>query len=239
MPYSQLLAEVYKTLSERIPLASIVESTSTETALEADLPKSSPSSSSGDIEADANEFSRSLANWPPFSDTVEALNALKRLGFKLVILSNVDDASIQTMTLPRLDPKTYAMPTRAGTGGVIPGSGEKSTKLGGDPLFAEVLTAQQLGAYKPDPRVLTSALEIIKSKYGVSKDDVLMVAQSLFHDHVPAKALGLATVWINRQGSEMGLDVMGRKGDDANQLWDWEFETLGEMAGAVETEKVS
>ena len=46
MPYSQLLAEVYKTLSERIPLASIVESTSTETALEADLPKSSPSGSS-------------------------------------------------------------------------------------------------------------------------------------------------------------------------------------------------
>jgi 2-haloacid dehalogenase len=27
---------------------------------------------------------------------------------------------------------------------------------------------------------------------------VLHVAQGLYHDHVPAKALGLTTVWVNR-----------------------------------------
>ena len=38
---------------------------------------------------------------------------------------------------------------------------------------------------------------------------LLHVAQSLFHDHVPAKALGLPTVWIDRRGGT------GRVGRDA------------------------
>ena len=34
---------------------------------------------------------------------------------------------------------------------------------------------------------------------GVPKDRVLHVAQSLYHDHVPAKQLGLSTIWVNRR----------------------------------------
>ena len=30
------------------------------------------------------------------------------------------------------------------------------------------------------------------------------MAQSLFHDHVPAKALGLSTVWVNRRHDRPG-----------------------------------
>jgi 2-haloacid dehalogenase len=33
---------------------------------------------------------------------------------------------------------------------------------------------------------------------------VLHVAQSLFHDHVPAKQLGLETVWVNRRHGKAG-----------------------------------
>ena len=34
---------------------------------------------------------------------------------------------------------------------------------------------------------------------GVPKDRVLHVAQSLHHDHVPAKQLGLFNLWVNRR----------------------------------------
>jgi 2-haloacid dehalogenase len=33
---------------------------------------------------------------------------------------------------------------------------------------------------------------------------VLHVAQSLFHDHVPAKQLGLESVWVNRRRGKAG-----------------------------------
>jgi FMN phosphatase YigB (HAD superfamily) len=37
------------------------------------------------------------------------------------------------------------------------------------------------------------------AEQGVANDQVLHVAQSLYHDHVPAKELGLRTVWVNRR----------------------------------------
>jgi 2-haloacid dehalogenase len=66
--------------------------------------------------------------------------------------------------------------------------------------FDEVITAQQVGAYKPSHRNFEVAFERI----GVPRDRTLHVAQSLFHDHVPAKALGLATAWIDRRHGRDG-----------------------------------
>jgi 2-haloalkanoic acid dehalogenase type II len=93
--------------------------------------------------------------------------------FKLVVVSNVDRASFA-------------------------GSNEK---LGAP--FAAVVTAEEVGAYKPDPRVFHRALAVLHS-LGVERDEVLHVAQSLYHDHVPAKALGLATVWVDRRDGRRG-----------------------------------
>lgn len=69
----------------------------------------------------------------------------------------------------------------------------------GDP-FDDVVTAQQAGAYKPDERGFHLALE----RLGLPKERVLHVAQSLFHDHVTAKRLGLTSVWINRRAGRGG-----------------------------------
>ncbi len=69
--------------------------------------------------------------------------------------------------------------------------------------FDEVVTAQQAGAYKPDERPFLLAFE----RLGVPRERILHVAQSLFHDHVTAKQLGLTSVWINRRS--------GRPGDGA------------------------
>jgi 2-haloacid dehalogenase len=67
--------------------------------------------------------------------------------------------------------------------------------------FDWVVTAEQVGAYKPDLRNFEVAFERI----GVPRDRILHVAQSLYHDHAPAKRLGMTTAWINRRHGKAGL----------------------------------
>jgi 2-haloacid dehalogenase len=64
--------------------------------------------------------------------------------------------------------------------------------------FDAVITAEDAGDYKPAPNHFQLALARL-ADMGVPKDRVLHVAQSLYHDHVPAKRLGLATVWVDRR----------------------------------------
>jgi 2-haloacid dehalogenase len=66
--------------------------------------------------------------------------------------------------------------------------------------FDWVITAQAVGAYKPDERAFKRAFATL----GLPRSRILHVAQSLFHDHVPAKRLGLATVWIDRRHGRTG-----------------------------------
>jgi FMN phosphatase YigB (HAD superfamily) len=41
-------------------------------------------------------------------------------------------------------------------------------------------------------------------RVGLPPARILHVAQSLFHDHVPAKRLGLSTVWVDRRAGRAG-----------------------------------
>ena len=64
-----------------------------------------------------------------------------------------------------------------------------------------MITAQQVSTYKPGLAGFERALALID----VPRDRILHVAQSLFHDHVPAKRLGLATAWVNRRHDRPGF----------------------------------
>jgi 2-haloacid dehalogenase len=66
--------------------------------------------------------------------------------------------------------------------------------------FDWVITAEQARAYKPSHRNFELAFERI----GLPRERILHVAQSLYHDHVPAKELGLTSVWIDRRGGKEG-----------------------------------
>jgi len=66
--------------------------------------------------------------------------------------------------------------------------------------FDWVITAQQVGSYKPDERNFRVALD----RVGLPPDRLVHVAQSLFHDHAPAKRLDLTTVWIDRRHDRPG-----------------------------------
>ena len=96
--------------------------------------------------------------------------------------------------------------------------------------FTSVLTAQDIGSYKPSPRNFTALLAEAR-RLGVQEGRLVHVAQSLFHDHVPAQAAGLRTVWINRRH--------GRPGGGATRMPatavrpDWEFDSMAALAAAV------
>ncbi len=66
--------------------------------------------------------------------------------------------------------------------------------------FDWVITAQQVRSYKPSFNNFMVAFERI----GVPRERILHVAQSLYHDIVPARALGLSTVWVNRRHGKAG-----------------------------------
>ena len=64
--------------------------------------------------------------------------------------------------------------------------------------FDLIITAEDVGSYKPDLRNFKALFE------GLALNDrsrLLHVAQSLYHDHEPALALGLQTAWIHRPSS--------------------------------------
>jgi 2-haloacid dehalogenase len=152
-------------------------------------------------ELDAS-FGQSVAHWPAFPDTADALRYLKTR-FKLVILSNIDGES-------------FAASNR---------------KLGVD--FDAVYTAEDIGSFKPSPANFRYMLDHIERDLGLGQEDILHTAQSLFHDHAPARHLGLANAWIDRQRlSEQGN--WGATKPLANRpLVDYCFFSMREMATAV------
>ena len=157
-------------------------------------------------------FADSITSWPTFPDTISALRALSK-HFKLVVLSNVDHQSF------------------AATHSLLAGGPSEESKS----PFTLILTAQDIGAYKPSLTCLQSALSLLETspEFGnITADDVLVVAHSLYHDHVPANKLGLESVWIDRAGAIIGVE----KDDRTSAKWGWRFATLGVMTEAVEKE---
>jgi 2-haloalkanoic acid dehalogenase type II len=126
----------------------------------------------------------SLPNWPPFADTNPALERLMAAGYSLGILSNIDDDLLAGTR------RHFTVP------------------------FDLIVTAQQVGSYKPAHTHFTEARQRLADKRW------LHAAQSYFHDVIPARALGISIAWINRK-HEAASDGGGA---------DYEFHTLTELA---------
>ena len=69
--------------------------------------------------------------------------------------------------------------------------------------FDALVLAEDVGAYKPDRRMFDAML-VTAARFDIAPHEILHVAESLYHDHVPAKALGLATAWIHRRHGREG-----------------------------------
>ena len=101
-----------------------------------------------------------------------------------------------------------------------------NTRLG--VTFDAIYTAQDIGSYKPDPANFHYLLEHEAAR-GTAKGDILHTAQSLFHDHGPARQLGLASAWIDRRQAGGGW---GATMPAPGSGYDFRFESMAAMAKA-------
>lgn len=99
--------------------------------------------------------------------------------------------------------------------------------------FDAIYTAQDVGSYKPNAANFAYMSDHLRTDLGIENDAVLHTAQSLHHDHVPARVHGLANAWIDRQRLSQG----GNWGATANVAQrpqcDFLFLSMMEMADAV------
>lgn len=153
------------------------------------------------VEQACKEYGGRIGEYQPFPDTIDAMQRLGKQ-YKLIPLSNVDRQSFSG---------TLAGPLKGVT-------------------FGAIYTAQDIGSYKPDIRNFHYLLEHAKSDFGVEKDELCHVAQSLFHDHGPASKLGIVSVWVDRKG------FMGGEVEDSQAKYRYQLKvnTLGELADIVE-----
>ncbi len=102
--------------------------------------------------------------------------------------------------------------------------------------FDAIYTAEDVESYKPAPANFEYLLDRLSKDHSLEKRDILHTAQSLLHDHVPAKSLGLANAWIDRQRlSESGSWGATAKVGELPQI-DFHYISMAEMAQAVEAE---
>ncbi|WP_439817712.1 HAD family hydrolase [Zavarzinia sp. CC-PAN008] len=147
-------------------------------------------------------FTKNVAEWPAFPDSVEALSYLRE-HFHLVAMTN--GGRVATDILAR---------TLANT-------------------FHKTITVEDMGFTKPHPQTF-AYVEAYLNGLGIERPQWLHVAQSQYHDIVPATDLKLNTAWIERRHAEQGYGaspVPPRKA-----VPDFHFKSLIELAEAHKAE---
>ena len=136
----------------------------------------------------------------------DAADALRQLQqhFKLVIISNIDNESFAA----------------------------SNKKLG--VTFDAIYTAQDMGAYKPTAANFDYMLNRLEADLNILPGDILHTAQSLFHDHVPAKNIGLTCVWIDRQNLSASENWGATARVDQRPEVNFTFPTMQALADALD-----
>ena len=114
------------------------------------------------------------------------------------------------------------------------GFAASNRKLGVE--FDAIYTAEDIGSYKPADANFEYMLAHLKSDFGLDKSDILHTAQSLHHDHTPARRFGLANAWIDRQRLSQGGSWGATEEVDAMPETDFVFFSMAEIAEAIRAE---
>jgi 2-haloacid dehalogenase len=96
--------------------------------------------------------------------------------------------------------------------------------------FDSIITAEDVGSYKPQRGHFNRLFEEI-DRLGVGRERLVHVAESLFHDHQPAAALGLPSVWIHRRHDKSGTGATATPPGDVSPTW--RFTSMAEFAAAA------
>jgi 2-haloalkanoic acid dehalogenase type II len=132
---------------------------------------------------------RSMCSWQPFPDTRPALERARAAGLRLAIVSNTD-RDIITHTLRHLGVR-----------------------------FDAVITAEDVGAYKPADAVFDYALGTLET----DPREILHVAFGFKYDIGPAARHGMQTAWVNRHREQAPED----------EAFDYEWTDLSPLADAA------
>lgn len=100
----------------------------------------------------------------------------------------------------------------------------------GNPFY-QGFTADDTGTEKPDPAFFDYVFEFVQSE-GNSKDDILHVAQSQYHDIGISRKLGMTNCWIERRHSQKGYG--GTIEPENFTEPDFHFTSMAALADAVE-----
>jgi len=95
--------------------------------------------------------------------------------------------------------------------------------------FDAVYTAEDIGSYKPSPRNFDYMIAAM-ARLGVPKERILHTAESLFHDHAPARTFGLANCWIYRRHDQEGFGATMDPGE--RPACDFVFNSMADLAEA-------
>ena len=125
--------------------------------------------------------------------------------YRLVILSNVDRISFRASNLRLRWHSTRCTPRRTSA------------------------------PTSPNPRNFEYMLRRLHEDFGLQKSDILHTAQSLFHDHAPAKQIGLASAWIDRRHDARGWGAT--VAPPGTPAYDFRFESLAAFVAAHRQER--
>ncbi|PDS78575.1 HAD-IA family hydrolase [Rhizobium sp. L43] len=99
----------------------------------------------------------------------------------------------------------------------------------GNPFYA-AFTADDTGTEKPDPAFFEKVFDYLGSE-GHSKDDILHVAQSQYHDIGISRKLGLTNCWVERRHAEKGYGGTIEPAEFTRP--DYHFTSMAGLADAV------
>ncbi len=96
--------------------------------------------------------------------------------------------------------------------------------------FDAIITAEDVGSYKPQRGHFDRLFEELE-RLGVGRDRLVHVAESLFHDHVPAADFALPSVWIHRRHGKGGTGATATPSREVSPTW--RFTSMAEFAEAA------
>lgn len=165
-------------------------------------------------EIDAFGSQRNIESWPTFPGTLSALGTLEERDYKIVALSNVDKFATEV---------TFS-----------------STGLSSI-TWARVFTAEDFGTSAEDLKLADQrkfeALVGFAEDKKIAKEHILHVAQSLGHDHKPAKDMGVSSVFLVGDGPIWGKEAESKMAVEKGLVgYGWRCKDLKEFADVVEKE---
>ncbi|KAK5106466.1 hypothetical protein LTS08_000585 [Lithohypha guttulata] len=158
-----------------------------------------------------------IKSWPCFPGSIEALQVIQSAssGHKLVALSNIDK---------------YATDLTFAASGL------------GNISWSKVYTAEDFGTSEEDLKLADQRKFEALLKYaddiGCSKERILHVAQSLGHDHAPAKKMGVSSVFLTGDGPVWGKEGESRMAVEKGLVgYGWRCEDLREFSKLIKQQE--